>query len=148
MAEEERESFLANFTESPIKSLIGFAVMGGIFGEGIDLTGERLSGVIVIGVGLPQLCMERDLIRSYFDEKNRSGFEFAYQFPGLNRVWQAAGRVIRSETDTGLVVLIDERFSHRRYQELFSQEWRQAIECRNSEELENAVADFWKGIDS
>ena len=103
---------------------LGFAVMGGVFGEGIDLVGDRLIGAIIVGVGLPQLCVERDLIRDYFQEKTGAGFDYAYTFPGMNRVLQATGRVIRSETDRGVVLLIDARFAEPRYRRLFPAWWQ------------------------
>lgn len=123
MSEPDREAFLSRFSLYPSGTLVGFAVMGGIFGEGIDLAGDRLSGAAVVGVGLPGLSPERELIREYFARQNGKGFEFAYQYPGINRVFQAAGRVIRSETDRGVVVLIDERFSSFRYRSLFPPAW-------------------------
>jgi len=112
MTEEARETFLAQFSAGNQETLIGFAVMGGIFGEGIDLVGERLIGTVVVGVGIPQMGLERDLIKGYFDQHNGSGFAYAYQFPGFNRVLQATGRLIRTEADRGIIVLIDERFTH------------------------------------
>ncbi len=111
MTEAEREAFLAQFSASNQETLVGLAVMGGIFGEGIDLVGERLIGVVVVGVGVPQVGLERDLIKDYFDRQTRSGFAYAYQYPGFNRVLQATGRVIRTEADRGIIVLIDERFT-------------------------------------
>jgi Rad3-related DNA helicase len=99
-------------------------VLGGIFGEGIDLQGDRLSGCAIISVGLPQINVEQDIIRDYFDGQNGQGFEYAYMYPGMNKVLQAAGRVIRSETDTGTVVLIDARFTTPRYTKLFPRHWR------------------------
>ncbi|HOJ12124.1 MAG TPA: ATP-dependent DNA helicase, partial [Clostridiales bacterium] len=108
MTEKGREDFLLSFKEQPDKTLIGFAVLGGIFSEGIDLIGEKLSGAIIIGVGLPQICDERDIIKDYFDETNRMGYDYSYRFPGMNRVLQAAGRVIRAEQDRGFIMLIDD----------------------------------------
>jgi DNA excision repair protein ERCC-2 len=98
--------------------------MGGIFGEGVDLAGERLSGTVVIGTGLPAVCAERELIRRYYDENNGRGFDYAYTYPGLNRVLQAAGRVIRSENDKGFVILVDGRFAGYKYKRLFPSWWR------------------------
>jgi DNA excision repair protein ERCC-2 len=143
MKEEERETFLAQFSVSNEDTLIGFVVMGGIFGEGIDLVGERLIGAIVVGVGLPQLGLERDLIRDYFAGQNNKGFEYAYQYPGLNRVLQAAGRVIRTEQDRGVIVLIDQRFTHYRYTSLFSPAWRRFQVVRNSKDIRERLVGFW-----
>jgi DNA excision repair protein ERCC-2 len=145
MTEVEREQFLARFSPDSPETLIGCAVMGGIFGEGIDLVGERLIGAIIVGVGLPQLCLERDLIKDYFNRRNNQGFAYAYQYPGLNRVMQAAGRVIRSETDRGVIILIDERFTQARYRSLFPPAWRNFQVAQNSAELEEKLAHFWQG---
>ena len=101
MTETAREEFLNQFSASNQETLVGMAVMGGIFGEGIDLVGDRLIGVMVVGVGIPQVCLENDLIKDYFDHQNGNGFAYAYQYPGFNRVLQATGRVIRTETDRG-----------------------------------------------
>jgi DNA excision repair protein ERCC-2 len=123
MNESEREEFLQNFRQDNPETLVGFAVMGGIFGEGIDLVGERLSGAVVVGVGLPGISLERELIREYFAGSLNAGFEFAYQYPGINRVLQAAGRVIRSDKDRGIVLLIDQRYATYRYRSLLLQQW-------------------------
>ena len=123
MSEAEREQFLAVFDSDNRETVVGFAVMGGIFGEGIDLVGERLVGAVIVGVGLPRICLERDLIRGYFDERNLPGFAYAYTYPGMNRVLQAAGRVIRGEADRGLILLVDRRFSQEQYRELFPAHW-------------------------
>lgn len=124
MDEAERERFLERFEDHGSSTLVAFAVMGGIFGEGIDLAGERLSGVVVIGTGLPTVCPERELIMNHYEEKNGLGFDYAYTFPGINRVLQAAGRVIRSEYDKGFVILIDKRFGGYKYRDLFPEWWR------------------------
>ncbi|MFC5470287.1 helicase C-terminal domain-containing protein [Cohnella suwonensis] len=124
MAEEERESFLASFDADGEGTLIGFAVMGGIFSEGIDLVGDRLNGVAVVGVGMPQLGPERNLIRSHFDSAGRNGFDYAYVYPGMNKVLQAGGRLIRSESDTGKLLLIDDRYRKLPYSRLLPEEWR------------------------
>lgn len=123
MSESERENFLLNFLPAPQQTLIGFCVLGGLFSEGIDLKNDRLIGTIIVGVGLPQICTERDLIRNYFHIKNNSGYEHAYLYPGINKIMQAAGRVIRSENDKGIILLIDERYTHHQYQSLFPVEW-------------------------
>jgi Rad3-related DNA helicase len=142
MTEEERERFLSRFDQENPETLVGFAVMGGIFGEGIDLVGDRLSGAVVVGVGLPGLCAERDLIRSFFDEKLASGFEYAYQYPGMNRVLQAVGRVIRSDEDRGVVLLIDCRYRTARYRDLFPREWR-PVTASEPGVIAGTVAAFW-----
>jgi DNA excision repair protein ERCC-2 len=143
MTEAAREDFLACFSTDNPGTLIGFAVLGGIFGEGIDLVGERLIGAVVVGVGLPQVSLEPDLIKGYFDQQNGSGFAYAYQYPGFNRVLQATGRVIRTETDRGIIVLIDERFTHGRYLRLFPVHWRGYQVVQSEAEIEAQLARFW-----
>ncbi|QMV44993.1 ATP-dependent DNA helicase [Cohnella cholangitidis] len=123
MPEEERESFLAAFDAGNTRTLVGFAVMGGIFSEGIDLAGDRLSGVAVIGVGMPQIGLERNLIKSYFDDEGRNGFDYAYVYPGMNKVLQAGGRLIRSERDRGALMLVDDRYLQPQYARLLPEEW-------------------------
>jgi DNA excision repair protein ERCC-2 len=142
MNEAEREDFLRAFTAVHSQTLVGFAVMGGIFGEGIDLVGDRLIGAVIVGVGLPQICLERDLIRDYFQARTGAGFEYAYTFPGMNRVLQAVGRVIRSETDRGLVLLVDTRFAEPRYRRLFPS-WWQPVRTGSVEEIRRAAGRFW-----
>ena len=146
MSEPDREAFLAAFAVEHGETLVGFAVMGGVFGEGIDLVGDRLIGAVIVGVGLPQLCVERDLIRDYFQAQTGAGFDYAYTFPGMNRVLQAIGRVIRSETDRGVVLLVDARFSEQRYRRLFPAWWETA-RARNSDEIRSALAGFWRPPD-
>lgn len=119
--------------------------MGGVFGEGIDLTGDRLSGAVIVGVGLPQICNERNIIRKHFDEQSGAGFEYAYIYPGINRVLQAAGRVIRTESDMGVVVLLDERFSHHVYRELLPHEWPRIARASEGCLLPEVLQDFWGG---
>ncbi len=123
MSERDREQFLEQFNKKRDNHLVGFAVMGGVFAESIDLIGERLTGAVIVGVGMPGISLERELIREYFNEVNECGFAFAYQFPGMIKVLQAAGRVIRSETDRGVVLLIDTRFVQDPYRSLLPQEW-------------------------
>ena len=142
MTEAEREEFVGRFAADAEETLVGFAVMGGVFGEGIDLIGDRLSGAVIVGVGLPGISPERDLIRDYFAGRNGSGYEYAYLFPGINRVFQAAGRVIRSETDRGGVLLIDDRFGGARYRRLFPPEWR-PIPVRNADRVKTVLSRFW-----
>ena len=143
MTEEAREAFLAQFSANNQETLVGLAVMGGIFGEGIDLVGERLIGAVVVGVGVPQVCLENDLIKAYFDGQNVSGFAYAYQYPGFNRVLQATGRVIRTEADRGIIVLLDERFTHTRYRQLFPTHWRGFQIVQNTGEIQAKLARFW-----
>ncbi|WDV46101.1 ATP-dependent DNA helicase [Clostridiaceae bacterium M8S5] len=123
MSEQEREDFLSKFDEKNKETLVGFCVLGGLFSEGIDLKGNRLNGAIVVGVGLPQICIERDIIRDFFNEKNSKGFEYSYMYPGMNKVLQAAGRVIRTEEDKGVVLLIGQRFAYNSYKRLFPKHW-------------------------
>jgi DNA excision repair protein ERCC-2 len=144
MSEEARADFLGAFELEPRGTRVGFAVLGGVFGEGIDLVGERLIGVVVVGVGLPQLSFERDLIRDYFDARAGQGFEHAYTYPGMNRVLQAAGRIIRSESDRGVLLLLDARFEEARYRRLFPAEWK-VERVRSAEAIELGVRGFWGG---
>lgn len=123
MKEEEREAFLEAFKPNQKETLLGFAVLGGIFSEGIDLIGDRLNGVVVVGVGLPQLCFERNLIKDYFNKQGKNGYDYAYIYPGMNKVLQAGGRLIRSEEDKGTIVLIDDRFLQIKYKQLLPPEW-------------------------
>ncbi len=124
MNRQEKEQFLRRFHADTSQALVGFAVLGGVFGEGIDLEGKRLEGAVIVGVGLPAICLERELIRSYHDAGNEPGFDYAYCYPGIVRVLQAAGRVIRSETDRGLVMLIDQRYFRYNYRRFLEYRWR------------------------
>ncbi len=144
MGDQARDDFLAWFPEAPCHTRVGFAVMGGVFGEGIDLVGERLTGAVVVGVGLPAICPEREQIKRFFDGEMGTGFDFAYRFPGLNRVLQAAGRVIRSPEDRGVVVLIDARYSRSAYRRLLPLHWRPRPVGRIGR-LADGLADFWDG---
>jgi len=123
MTEEERANYLEQFSENNTETLVGFTVLGGIFSEGIDLKGDRLIGSIIISVGIPMINMRQDQIRDYFNRKNNQGYDYAYVFPGMNKVLQAAGRVIRTETDSGIVVLIDDRFATEKYLRMFPPHW-------------------------
>ena len=143
MEEHERSAFLDRFSESNERTLVGLAVMGGFFGEGIDLVGERLTGAAVIGVGLPGLSPERDHIKNHFERERGAGFDYAYMFPGMNRVLQAAGRVIRSETDRGAVLLVDERFAQARYRALLPPEWEPTF-VGDEQALRTALTHFWR----
>ena len=123
MKEQERESFLEHFQENPAQTTVGLCVMGGVFGEGIDLKNSRLIGAVIVGTGLPMVCTENELFREYFDKEKGTGFSYAYQYPGMNKVLQAAGRVIRTTDDIGAILLLDERFLQSSYQQLFPREW-------------------------
>jgi DNA excision repair protein ERCC-2 len=142
MSESERDEFLSRYRQASPKSLVGFAVMGGIFGEGIDLVGERLSGAVVVGVGLPGISLEKELIKDYFTHTYNAGFEYAYQYPGINRVFQAAGRVIRTENDRGVVLLVDRRYATHRYRSLLPVEW-EPIRVRDQEQFADKLQKFW-----
>lgn len=143
MTEEERETFLSRFQPDSSEALVGFGVLGGMFSEGVDLKGDRLIGAVIVGVGLPQISVEQDIISGYFQEKNEMGFEYAYMYPGMNKVLQAAGRVIRSERDRGVVLLIDERFSSQSYKNLFPEHWSHNIRVGRLNELEGRLKGFW-----
>ena len=142
MTELEREEFLEEFTEETEETLVGFCVMGGIFSEGIDLIGDRLIGVAVVGTGLPQVNCEREILKGYYDEKGEQGFDYAYRYPGMNKVLQAAGRVIRTKEDTGAILLMDERFLNRDYRNLFPREWNDACACTLGN-VEKHLQAFW-----
>lgn len=143
MTEADQSEFLRCFSGDNAGTLVGFAVLGGVFGEGIDLTGERLVGAVVVGVGLPQVCLEREIIREWFDKDGRQGFEYAYVYPGMNKILQAAGRVIRTQSDRGLILLIDARFSQFRYRRLFPPEWRRHASVKTVDSIADKAAEFW-----
>ena len=163
MNEEAREAFLNRFTknedidtmlaekismdieteeDTQERNLIGFCVMGGIFGEGIDLKHDSLIGVIVVGTGIPQVCNEREILKQYFDAGGESGFDYAYRYPGMNKVLQAAGRVIRTSDDIGVIALLDERFLQNTYQRLFPREWEN-FEVVTQNTIAKRVEYFW-----
>ena len=142
MNEEAREIFLETFEEERDNSLVGFCVMGGIFAEGIDLTEDRLIGAFIVGTGLPQVCNEREILKNYFDGKGMRGFDYAYLYPGMNKVLQSAGRVIRTEEDRGVILLLDERFRGRQYRSVFPREWETCDIC-NLGGVQKKLADFW-----
>lgn len=143
MSEEAREIFLENFEEISERSLVGFCVMGGIFSEGIDLTEDKLIGTMIVGTGLPQVCRERELLKMHFDKLGLRGFDYAYLYPGMNKVLQSAGRVIRTDRDRGVILLLDDRFRDGRYQETFPREWKDYRMC-NIENVSEEIQGFWK----
>lgn len=144
MGEDSKEAFLENFNEKSQKTMIGFVVLGGMFSEGIDLKGEKLIGAIVVGVGLPKICLERNIIKDYFNLKIGKGYEYSYMYPGMSKVLQAAGRVIRTKDDRGIILLIDERFTYNEYKKLFPTHLKNYNVIKNKEELKNIIYDFWK----
>lgn len=146
MSEEAREIFLENFEEEREGSLIGFCVMGGIFSEGIDLSRDRLIGAAIVGTGLPQVCRERELLKDYFQKQGVRGFDYAYLYPGMNKVLQSAGRVIRTDRDCGVILLLDERFRDYRYQEIFPREWKDYGTC-NADNVADKMETFWEQIE-
>ena len=153
MSEIDREIFLENFYEDPSMTMVGFCVMGGIFAEGIDLVGSRLIGAIVVGCGLPQVSAETEILRRYYDEdhedadgkgREKNGFSYAYLIPGMNKVLQSAGRVIRTASDRGVIVLLDDRFLTRECQSMFPREWSSYVPCR-AEQVRGVLDEFWSG---
>ncbi len=143
MNEAEREAFMQEFAEPREKSLAAFCVLGGIFSEGIDLKEDLLIGVLIVGTGLPQICTQREILKEYYQEENGQGFDYAYQYPGMNKVLQAAGRVIRTASDRGIIGLLDDRFLRNDYRQLFPREWSQ-YEVHTLESLPGALDTFWE----
>ena len=143
MGESDRKEFLEEFEREREHSLVAFCVIGGVFSEGIDLKEERLIGVIIVGTGLPMVCVEQEILKGYFDETEERGFDFAYQYPGMNKVLQAAGRVIRTHEDEGVILLLDDRFLRRDYLELFPREWEH-YHLVNRNNVSQCIADFWE----
>ncbi|MDR3238629.1 MAG: ATP-dependent DNA helicase [Clostridiales bacterium] len=144
MTEENRETFLSRFAPDKNETLLAFAVLGGLFSEGIDLKAEKLIGAAIVGVGLPFISEERGVIADYYTKACLNGFAYAYQYPGMNKVLQAAGRVIRSETDRGVVLLMDSRFSRNDYQPLFPLEWRSAVWLNAKSDFTGLLRTFWQ----
>jgi DNA excision repair protein ERCC-2 len=120
--------------------------MGGMFSEGIDYIGDMLNGVIVVGVGLPHVGGYNDVAKTYYDQKLGKGFDFAYTYPGFTKVVQAVGRVIRSETDYGVAILIDDRFAYPKYRALFPKEWKKVAWAKDSFMLSEELRDFWENF--
>ena len=142
MNEADREEFIQEFSNPRGKSLAAFCVLGGIFSEGIDLKEDLLIGVLIVGTGLPQICNQREILKEYYQEENGQGFDYAYQYPGMNKVLQAAGRVIRTASDRGIIGLLDERFLRSDYRQLFPREWSQ-YEVHTLDSLPGALEAFW-----
>ena len=144
MDDQERADFLQQF-DHPDSSpaLLGFAVLGGIYSEGVDLKGEKLLGTAIIGTGLPKVGTEQEILRDYYQQKNNQGYDFAYRYPGMNKVLQAAGRVIRGQNDRGVVLLLDDRFSTPAYLRLFPEHWHHARIVYDNDGLSKILHDFW-----
>lgn len=142
MNEQEREQFLEKFSEERQGSLVGLCVMGGIFGEGIDLKNDRLIGAVIVGTGLPQVCNEREILKKFYDDRGEDGFFYAYLCPGMNKVLQSAGRVIRTEEDQGVILLLDERFAQSKYRRMFPVEWEHPQICTLSN-VHEKTRQFW-----
>lgn len=143
MNEAEREEFLQAFEQEDGGTLVAFCVMGGIFGEGIDLKNDRLIGAVIVGTGLPQISNEREILKQYYDKQGLSGFDYAFRYPGINKVLQAAGRVIRTQEDRGIIVLLDERFLQSDYNALYPREWKNRI-VGNVETIDAEICKFWE----
>ena len=144
MTTKTRKAVLDEFDTVGTVSKVGFFVLGGSFSEGIDYIGNRLSGVLVVGVALPQFNKYNELLRNYFDEEFDEGFDYAYTYPGMNKVIQAVGRVIRTEKDTGVGILFDDRYAHHKYKELFPKNWSHAKYIKRNTYLQNYLDAFWK----
>ena len=125
--------------------LLGFCVLGGAFAEGIDLQGDALIGAVVVGTGIPMVGNERQIIKTFFDERGESGWDYAYRYPGMCKVLQAAGRVIRTDADEGVVALLDDRFLQKGYSALFPREWQQ-ISVISTASVRNSVKAFWERL--
>jgi len=147
MTQRQRSKLLKEFSEKTDYVKAGFFVLGGSFSEGIDYIGDMLSGVLIVGVALPQFNKHNELLRSYFDEHFDQGFDYAYTYPGMNKVVQAVGRVIRTETDRGIAILFDDRYTHRKYMELYPKHWSHFKLIKRNAYIQNALNDFWNKIE-
>ena len=143
MSDEDKEQFLTNFKPHPERTTLGFVIVGGAFGEGIDLVSDRLIGAIIVGIGMPKINFVSDQIMKYYDAREQSGYNYAYLNPGMNKVMQALGRVIRSETDRGAVLLIDERYLTNDYRDLFKSEWRKYEVAFSPKEVSDILQEFF-----
>ena len=144
MSLRDKESFLSSFKDDSGHLRVGFCVLGGAFAEGVDLPGSRLIGSIIFGVGLPGLSNERNIIQEYFDVNEGNGYDYAYTYPGMNNVLQAAGRVIRRDDDRGVVVLVDDRYGTPKYRGLFPEHWGDVKCAGNAQSLAEIIRRFWK----
>ena len=144
MEDKDKDKFLSFFMPDPTKTTIGFAVLGGIFSEGIDFYSDKLIGAIVVGVGIPQISYERDLIKEHFENEEINGYEYAYVNPGITKIIQAAGRVIRSENDKGIIVFIDDRFTQYKYRNIIKKQYKNNEYITNLKQIDYLIEQFWK----
>jgi len=144
MSYHEQEAFLSSFADDVGKMRVGFCVLGGSFSEGVDLPGSRLIGVIVVGTGIPGLSNERNMLRDYYENKCERGYDYAYTYPGMNHVLQAAGRVIRREEDRGVLVLIDGRYAEEPYLHLYPSHWKNITAAGDAASLAHRCKRFWE----
>ncbi|MDT8717298.1 ATP-dependent DNA helicase [Clostridium sp. 19966] len=142
MDEKKREEFLSMFKENSDRSLAAFVVLGGIFSEGIDLKGDKLIGAIIVGVGLPQICLEREIIKQYYNDMNKNGYHYSYMYPGMNKVLQAGGRVIRTWDDRGVILLLDDRFIMQEYKSILPDHWRNYKVVKSNIEFQKECWNF------
>lgn len=142
MNDEQRREFIGLFCEGV--PTVGFCIMGSIFSEGIDLVGDSLIGAVIVGTGTPMVCSERELLKGYFDKRYKRGFDYAYKYPGMNKVLQCAGRVIRTAQDKGIVLLLDDRFTETGYSTYFPREWKR-IETVIINDFKDRMSGFWNG---
>lgn len=142
MKEADKECFLSLFMENGSTDIVGFCVLGGIFSEGIDLRGDSLIGVAIVGTGIPMICRQRNILRDYFDSHGKNGYQYAYVYPGMNKVLQAAGRVIRTDSDRGVILLLDDRFLTKEYELQYPREWDMIYPC-NIDRVGECMSDFW-----
>ena len=145
LSEEGREAFLQRFREDE-EPVLGFCILGGIFSEGIDLVGERLIGAAIIGTGLPMVCNEREIQQNFFEDREGKGFEYAYLYPGMNKVQQAAGRVVRTMEDKGVILLLDDRFVTQQVVDTFPAEWED-YQIVRLDTVAQALERFWGAFD-
>lgn len=144
MTNKDKDEFLANFKENPQESRIGVCVISGSFAESIDLTGDRLIGVVVVGVGLPQVNFENNLVKDFYIQKEMNGYEFAYMNPGINKVLQALGRVIRTQNDKGSALIIDSRYAQSHYFSVLKDRYKNYAKIKDSNGLIKALNSFYK----
>ena len=143
MRMKDRSKMLKEFSELGENSKIGFFVLGGSFSEGVDYIGDMLAGVLIVGVAMPMFNKHNELLRSFFDEHFGEGFDYAYTYPGMNKVVQAVGRVIRTKEDQGIAILFDDRYSHRKYLELYPNHWNHYKRIHKNDYVQSALKKFW-----